>query len=284
MVEHPEPTEGVLDEVADDPVWREELGGCGDLVGASLLVLLEAGEDLVFALGDIELVEPTDHLYVLADLLGQHLDCPARDRVVGEQVGRDEQLCEVAFALEHERHGAVPVAAVVRKQQGVGLALGVVATVSAVEQCCHGLAGLAPDHVGLEVATLGLSQDLGLTGLDAGLRGDDADAGVAARVHEAQGDDPVEPGVSDLVSDGSLALIAPTGRRDGLLEGFHCLGLLDPLGRGRGQHNGDPGGHFADERGACPRGERLQWCGFHQSEIRFPSFRVFTSAERRASR
>ena len=48
-------------------------------------------------------------------------------RVVGEQVGRDEQLGEVALALEHERHGAVPVAAVVREQQRVRLALGVAA-------------------------------------------------------------------------------------------------------------------------------------------------------------
>ena len=143
---------------------------------------------------------------------------------------------------------------------------------------------LAADHRGVDVAALGFGEDLGLTGLDAGLRGDDADAGVAVGVHEPQGDDAVEPGVGDPVGDGGLALVAATGRADGLLQGFDGLGLLDPLGRRRSQHHGDPGGHLADERRARPGGERLQRCGFHQSEIRFPSFRVWTSAARRAAR
>ena len=46
----------------------EELGGGGDLGGAGLLVLLEAGEDLVLPLGDVELVQPADDLDVLADV------------------------------------------------------------------------------------------------------------------------------------------------------------------------------------------------------------------------
>ena len=122
---------------------REELGGGGDLVGAGLLVLLEPGEDLVLPLRDVELVEPADDLDVLADVLGQHLDRAVEHRVVGEQVGRDEQLGEVALALEHERHGAVPVAAVLREQQRVGLALRVVAAAGAVEQARDRLAGLS---------------------------------------------------------------------------------------------------------------------------------------------
>ena len=51
-----------------------------------------------------------------------------------------------------------------------------------------------------------------------------------------------------------------------------------------GEHDGDPGSDFAEELLACPGGERLQRCGFHQREIRFPLLSVFTSAERRASR
>ena len=103
----------------------EELGGGGDLVGAGLLVLLEPGEDLVLPLRDVELVEPADDLDVLADVLGQHLDRAVENRVVGEQVGRDQQLGVVALALEHEGHGRVPEAAVVRKEQRVRLGLGV---------------------------------------------------------------------------------------------------------------------------------------------------------------
>ena len=154
-------------------------------------------------------------------------------RVVGEQVGRDEQLGEVALALEHERHGAVPVAAVVREQQRVGLALGVVAAAGAVEQSRDRLAGLGADDRGVDVAALGLGEDLGLADLDAGLRGDDADAGVAVGVHEPQGDDAVEPGVGDPVGDGCPALVAAARRADGLLQGVDGLGLLDPLGRRR---------------------------------------------------
>ena len=58
-VEHPEPAEGVLDEVADDPVRGEELGDGGDVLrGHGAL----AGEDLVLPLRDVELVEPADDL------------------------------------------------------------------------------------------------------------------------------------------------------------------------------------------------------------------------------
>ena len=78
-VELPQPAEGVLDEVADDPVRREELGGRRYLVCAGLLVLLETSEDLVLTFGDVELVEPADDLDVLADVLGEHLHRSARD-------------------------------------------------------------------------------------------------------------------------------------------------------------------------------------------------------------
>ena len=133
-------------------------------------------------------------------------------------------------------------------------------------------------------AALGLGEDLGLADLDARLRRDDADAGVAVGVHEAQRDDPVEPGVGDLVGDGCPALVAATRGGDGLLQRGDGLRLLDSLGRARRQHRGDARGDLADERGARPGRERLQRCGFHQREIRFPSFRVWTSALRRAAR
>lgn len=54
----PEAAYGVLDQIPHDPVGSEELGGGGNLVGSGLLGFLEAGHDLVFAFGDIELVEP----------------------------------------------------------------------------------------------------------------------------------------------------------------------------------------------------------------------------------
>ena len=74
------------------------------------------------------------------------------------------------------------------------------------------------DDLGVDDAALGLGEDLGLADLDARLRRDDADAGVAVGVHEAQRDDPVEPGVGDLVGDGSAALVATTRSGDRLLQ------------------------------------------------------------------
>ena len=104
--------------------------------------------------------------------VGQHLDGAVQHRVVGEQVRRDEQLGEVALALEHERHGAVPVAAVLREQQRVRLALRVVAAAGAVEQARDRLAGLGADDRGVDVAALGLGEDLGLAALDAAPAGE----------------------------------------------------------------------------------------------------------------
>ena len=195
----------------------------------AFLFFLKPAKTSSLPLRDVELVEPADDLDVLADVGGQHLDRAVEHRVVGEQVGRDEQLGEVALALEHERHGAVPVAAVVREQQRVGLALGVVAAAGAVEQTRDRLAGLGADDRGVDVAALGFGEDLGLTALDSGLRGDDADAGVAVGVHEAQGDDAVEPGVGDPVRDGRPALVAAARCVDCLLQGVNGLWLLDAL-------------------------------------------------------
>ena len=193
----------------------EELGGGGDLVGAGLLVLLEPGEDLVLPLRDVELVEPADDLDVLAHVLGQHRDGTAEDRVVGQQVGRDEQLGVVALALEHEGHGRVPEAAVVRKEQRVRLGLGVDAGRGwrvPLSSPVMVAAFVALDHVRVDLAALGRGQHLGLADL-IGRGRDHADPGVAVGVHEPQRDDAVEPGVGDLVGDVRLPLVAAATRR-----------------------------------------------------------------------
>ena len=131
----------------------------GSLRRHGLLVLLEAGEDLVLSLGDVELVEPADDFDVLADLLGEHGHRSGQHGVVGEKVRRDEEFRVVTFALEHERHRAVPVAAVLREQQCVRLALRVVAAPGAVEQARHRLDGaLAGDDRAVDVSALGLGK------------------------------------------------------------------------------------------------------------------------------
>ena len=94
------------------------------------------------------------------------------DRVVGEQVGRDEQLGEVALALEHEGHGAgsssgsSPPAAARRPRPGRRLAGWRVPSSSPVTPSRR----LGPDDLGVDAAALGLGEDLGLADLDSGLR------------------------------------------------------------------------------------------------------------------
>ena len=61
------------------------------------------------------------------------------------------------------------MAAVVREQQRVGLALRVFTAAGAVEQTGDRLAGLGADDRGVDVAALGFGEDLGLAALDAGL-------------------------------------------------------------------------------------------------------------------
>ena len=72
-VQQPEPPQRVLHQVADDPVRGEELRRGGDVLGRDLLVLLEAREDLILLLRDVELVEPADDLDVLTGVLGHDL-------------------------------------------------------------------------------------------------------------------------------------------------------------------------------------------------------------------
>ena len=121
-VEQPEAAEGVLDEVADDPVRGEELGDGGDVVRRPALFC--AGHDLVFPLGDVELVEPAEDLDLLPVLVGQRLrTARSQHRIICQQGGRDEYLGKVTLPLEHERHCPVPVAAIFREQQPIGLAL-----------------------------------------------------------------------------------------------------------------------------------------------------------------
>ena len=170
-VEQPEASEGVLNEVANDPVRGEELRGGGDFGGTGLLALLEPREDVGLPLGDVELVQPADHLNVLADLLGQHGHRAGQHGAVGEKIRGNEELRVVAFALEHERHRAVPVAAVLREQQCVRLALRVVAAPVAVEQARHRLHdALVGDDRAVDVPALGLGEDFWLPALAASFR------------------------------------------------------------------------------------------------------------------
>ena len=62
------------------------------------------------------------------------------------------------------------MAAVVREQQRIRLALGVTAVARPVEKARHCRAGRSADDLGVDDTALGLCEDLGLTNLDSRLR------------------------------------------------------------------------------------------------------------------
>ena len=57
MILHPETTKRVFHQIADNPIRSEKLGGGGDILGLDRL-----SHHLVFFLGDVELIQPADHL------------------------------------------------------------------------------------------------------------------------------------------------------------------------------------------------------------------------------
>ena len=53
-----------------------------DVFRGNLGVLLQSGEDLVFFLGDVVLVEPAEYFHILAGGLGKGLADPGQERLI----------------------------------------------------------------------------------------------------------------------------------------------------------------------------------------------------------
>ena len=227
-IEQPEPAEGVFDEVADDPVWGEELGDGGDvLCGHGAL----AGHDCVLPLGDVELVEPAEDLDIgalsfliidfhaigVADLGAEAVD----DGVLGEDVIGQEQLGFVVEFLEEVWQQGVVEAAGGKDEGAIDLALRIRRRDAAVEEV------IEPGGVGVGLQFLrqgsraGELEQFGLR-LVGGGRGEDAGAKrmPAPGVHETERGEAVEPCVGDALDEPSAVCLGelPEGgdlRREG---------------------------------------------------------------------
>ncbi|MNF73795.1 hypothetical protein D3C84_558060 [compost metagenome] len=70
-VQEPQAPEGVVHQVAHDPVRGEQLGGGRNIFCCDLLIFLQRFKYRVLFLGDVELVQPADDFHVLTGV-GRH--------------------------------------------------------------------------------------------------------------------------------------------------------------------------------------------------------------------
>src|SRR5699024_2605030 len=146
----------------------EELGSSGDFVWSCEPPGFPFGtktiEDLFLPLRNIELVEPADNLDIVTDVLCEHLKRARQNRVVSQQVRRNEKLCVVVFAFEHERHWPVPIATVSGEQQRIRLTFSISAAASSVKEPDNGVSGAtAGDDISINVAAFSIREDFRLT-------------------------------------------------------------------------------------------------------------------------
>ena len=257
MVLQPQPSEGVLDHILDNPVGREELGGGGDVLLRNLAVFLEALEDLILLFGDIELIEPADELHILTGLHGNGLSQFDEDGVGRQEVIGHQQLGVVVDFLKEEGHDGGPAVAGGDEEDAVGVIEAVVGERLSRQQCldaplCH----LA--DMGIEVSGYGLREDFGAGGTVGG--GDHSHGRVVVGVHEAQGAEPVEPqiggGLNDLIASQSL---------NGVLQFSDAIRRRAPRGAFWREYEGHLVRHMAHELAAGFHGKFLEGCQVHRS-------------------
>ena len=187
---HPQPAQAVFHHIADNPVGGEQLGGCRDILFGDLDVLFQRRKDLVFFLAVIVLIQPADDLHrVLPVCLGDLLDHLLDDAAFPQQVIGEQQLGVVGNGLEHPRH---------HRRQGVALDNHQILEQTVV--IVGLLIGVDLFHVqAVQLQVDGLGEDLGLEGV--GIIGKHPHMGgqIAVHLHKTQGDEPVEPGIGDLL-------------------------------------------------------------------------------------
>ena len=228
MALQPQPAQGVLHHIADDPVRREKLRRGGDIFLGDLDVLFQVGEHLILRLRVVILVQPADDLHLIRPvLLGDHGDHLLHDAAFPEKVVREEKLGVVGNPLEHPRQDAGERVALDDDhvlEQGV-----VIVGVLQIIDLLHVQA--------VQLHVDGLGQNLRLEAVLVIREHTDAAGQIAVDLHEAQGGEAVEPGIGDLLHDLFIALF-PDPRDQGgallpLLGGkdtaMHAGGVLIPV-------------------------------------------------------
>jgi hypothetical protein len=274
-VQQPEAAEGVFDEIADDPVRGEELSDGRNVLRRHSTL---AGHDLVFALGDVELVEPADDLDLLPifliDISGKLPD----QRVCVEQVVGQKKFCFVAYPLKEKRHRSVKRVALSEQQHPVQLGF-----FAAFQLQLNNLVLVQP----WQIKVLGLFENLRNR-----LRRirmaqyPVAVVKIAVQLHIPDGDQAVEPGVSDRLYGlpeavlgnpffQSLTFGRNSARKGAASDDGHVAVLGDGLNLLLSQTI--EGGAVYDGLNEIPaslRGVGLEFGAVHIANLRFSSQRI----------
>ncbi|HPQ38628.1 MAG TPA: hypothetical protein PLW97_13380, partial [Synergistaceae bacterium] len=171
----------------------EELGGGGDVFGGCFFILPKPCVDLVFSLGDVELVEPPQHFHVAAVLGSKRLSDLCQHGFFAHQIPGHEEKEVVPGIVKHAGKEPGVVEAGPVKEHPVGLLLGV----GRGDFACKNVPDPGKLHVGSEffgdLPSLGLLEQLREGEVFS--RGDHPQRGVLLHIHKAEGAEAVEPGV-----------------------------------------------------------------------------------------
>lgn len=161
--------------------------------------------------------------------------------------------------------------AVGRQDQAVGLTLCVWARHRPVQQTYDPLHGSrVPEGLWIQLAPFGGRKHRWLAHSPARVWGDKCRARVAVGVHEAQGDDPVEPDVGLLLGHMAPALLTSAPFADTRFQCSHSCGRLHPSGRRRRKNGGHARTDLSDEQGPGRGREGLELACVHHRDTCFP--------------
>ena len=100
----PQTTKRVLDHVTNDPVRREKLGCCRDVFFCDFHILFQSGENIIFFLAVIILIQPADNLdSILPVILRYQLNHLLNYTTFTKEVVREQKLGIVSNFLKHTR-------------------------------------------------------------------------------------------------------------------------------------------------------------------------------------
>ncbi|OPX91093.1 MAG: hypothetical protein A4E52_00618 [Pelotomaculum sp. PtaB.Bin013] len=191
----PQPPQRVFHHVPDNPLRRKKLGGGWDGLLVDFDVFFQSGKNLVLFLGDVILIQPADDLHLIAEILpGDAADKVMDDTALCVEGVGQQKLGIIVDLLKHPRQDGGKSVALRNKNVFVQF-LGRQVTI---------FGDFALIHI-VQPVRLADNVRLGAAFIHAGK---DADAGgqIVVDLHEAQGDEAVEPGVGNLLHDGVIAL------------------------------------------------------------------------------